>query len=101
MRYFFLESIHILRIYLLFFTQNLEQYLKRRRASAVLLGGREATKAMREDTNLSLHQGRRSSVFSLEPHWEPKTAEVSIEKGGIRQKTQPNLLDSRYVSTFW
>ncbi|KAK3097720.1 hypothetical protein FSP39_012451, partial [Pinctada imbricata] len=75
--------------------QNLEQYLKRRRASAVMVGGKDAIRTMREDSNLSLHQGRRSSVFSLEPHWEPKTAEAAIEREpGVRRVSRSNILDS-------
>ncbi|XP_011424156.3 uncharacterized protein LOC128184377 [Crassostrea angulata] len=74
---------------------NLEQYLKnrRRRSSAVslpLFTGKDAVKLLREETSNSLHQGKKTSVFSSEPLWEPRdAASVAAEK----RSTKSNLLD--------
>lgn len=82
--------------------QNLEQYLKnrRRRSSAVslpLFTGKDAVKLLREETSNSLHQGKKTSVFSSEPLWEPRdAASVAAEK----RSTKSNLLDKRYSRCF-
>ena len=81
-------------------SQNLEQYLKnrRRRSSTVSLSqfaGRDAVKLLREETSNSLHLGKKTSLFSSEPLWEPNDASTGpVEK----RSNKANLLDKRYLS---